>query len=62
MKRHVAEEEINNKWLQQYQEEDRPAKLMDQIAWLTNLGFGDVDVIWKYYNFAVYGGRKPGND
>ena len=62
MKRHVAEEEINNKWLPQYQEEDRPAKLMDQIAWLTNLGFGEVDVIWKYYNFAVYGGRKPGND
>jgi hypothetical protein len=19
----------------------------------------DVDVIWKHYNFAVYGGRKP---
>lgn len=62
MKRQVAQEEINNKWLPQYQEEDRPAKLMNQIAWLTNLGFGEVDVLWKYYNFAVYGGRKPVKD
>ena len=58
MKRHVAEAEINHKWLPQYQAEDRPAKLMNQMTWLTNLGFQEVDVIWKYYNFAVYGGRK----
>ena len=60
MKKHVSEEEIENRWLPQYREEDRPAKLMDQIAWLIDLGFSEVDVIWKYYNFAVYGGRKPG--
>jgi tRNA (cmo5U34)-methyltransferase len=34
---------------------------MNQITWLTNLGFLEVDIIWKYYNFAVYGGRKSGN-
>ncbi len=32
---------------------------MDQLAWLAEIGFTDVDVVWKYYNFAVYGGRKP---
>jgi tRNA (cmo5U34)-methyltransferase len=58
MKRQITEEEINTKWLRQYHEEDRPAKLMDQINWLANLGFAEIDVIWKYYNFAVYGGRK----
>jgi tRNA (cmo5U34)-methyltransferase len=61
MKKHVTEEEINNRWLPQYQKEDRPAKLINQIAWLNHLGFLEVDVIWKYYNFSVYGGRKPGN-
>jgi tRNA (cmo5U34)-methyltransferase len=59
MKEHVSEEEIENKWLPQFREEDRPAQLIDQINWLVDLGFSDVDVIWKYYNFAVYGGRKP---
>jgi len=58
MKKYVAEEEIENKWLPQYREEDRPTKLVDQLNWLAELGFSDVDVIWKYYNFAVYGGRK----
>jgi tRNA (cmo5U34)-methyltransferase len=59
MKKHVSEEEIENKWLPQFWEEDRPAQLIDQLNWLTDLGFSDVDVVWKYYNFAVYGGRKP---
>ena len=58
MKRHVSEEEINSKWLPKYRLEDRPAKLIPQLGWLTHLGFVDVDVIWKYYNYAVYGGRK----
>jgi tRNA (cmo5U34)-methyltransferase len=61
MKRQVPEEEIHTKWLPKYREEDRPAKLMHQLAWLTDLGFAEVDVIWKYYNYAVYGGRKPGS-
>ena len=39
-------------------EEDRPAVLMEQLSWLKDLGFADVDVVWKYYSFAVYGGRK----
>lgn len=59
MKQYVSEEEIDNKWLPKYREEDRPAKLMDQITWLVELGFVNTDVIWKYYNFAVYGGHKP---
>ena len=60
MRKHVSEEEIDNKWLPKYREEDKPAKLMNQLQWLVDIGFIETDVIWKYYNFAVYGGRKPG--
>ncbi|MCX7748417.1 MAG: class I SAM-dependent methyltransferase [Clostridia bacterium] len=58
MKRNVPEEEVESKWMKTYEEEDSPAKLMDHIEWLKKLGFADVDVVWKYYNFAVYGGVK----
>jgi tRNA (cmo5U34)-methyltransferase len=58
MGRNVSREEIEGKWIPKYEAEDRPAKLTDQLAWLAEIGFADVDVIWKNYNFAVYGGRK----
>jgi tRNA (cmo5U34)-methyltransferase len=41
-----------------YHREDSPARLVDHLRWLSEVGFGTVDVVWKYYNFAVYGGRK----
>ncbi|MDH5680030.1 MAG: methyltransferase domain-containing protein [Spirochaetota bacterium] len=59
MRRHVTEEEIKKKWIPTYYEEDRPAKLIEQIHWLEEIGFIDVDILWKYYNFAVYGGVRP---
>jgi tRNA (cmo5U34)-methyltransferase len=58
MRKSISEEEIENNWIPRYYVEDRPAKLPDQLIWLKEIGFTDVDVIWKYYNFAVYGGRK----
>lgn len=59
MRRSVSPEEIEDKWLPKYREEDRPARLTDQMEWLKEIGFRDVDVVWKYYNYAVYGGTKP---
>jgi tRNA (cmo5U34)-methyltransferase len=44
--------------LPKYHAEDRPAKLLDQLDWLTQAGSVAVDVVWKHYNFAVYGGVK----
>lgn len=44
--------------LEKYQKDDNPSVLMDQIKWLEKSGFKEIDVIWKYYNFAVYGGKK----
>ena len=58
MLKHVSEDEIENKWLQKYLEEDRPARLMDHISWLSEVGFSEIDIVWKYYNFAVYCGHR----
>jgi tRNA (cmo5U34)-methyltransferase len=54
----VSEAEIEGKWIPKYHAEDRPAKLVEQLSWLTEVGFVDVDVLWKHFNFAVYGGVK----
>jgi tRNA (cmo5U34)-methyltransferase len=58
MHKKVSMGKIERKWLPKHKEEDIPAKLIDQIKWLAEIGFRDVDVIWKYYYFAVYGGSK----
>jgi hypothetical protein len=31
---------------------------MKYIKWLEEIGFKHVDVIWKHYNYAIYGGYK----
>ena len=59
MQRKVPPDEIENIWCPKYEDEDRPAKTIDQIKWLEEIGFQKTDIIWKYYNFAVYGGMKP---
>ena len=58
MNKSVNCEEIFSNWIPKYKAEDRPAKLMDQLKWLEEIGFKSVDVYWKYYNFSVYGGSK----
>jgi tRNA (cmo5U34)-methyltransferase len=58
MSHNVPEDEIEGKWMPKYRAEDRPAKFMDQLKWMAEIGFAEVDVLWKYYNFAVYGGVK----
>lgn len=56
--RSVSPEETENKWMVNYKREDSPSVLMRQLGWLGDIGFKNVDVIWKYYNFSVYGGQK----
>jgi len=58
MNKSVPMEEILNKWIPGHKTEDRPSKLMDQLNWLEEIGFKNIDVLWKYYNFSVYGGMK----
>lgn len=54
----VSMKEIEEKWIPAAKEEDHPAKLIGHIDWLREIGFKDVEVIWKYYHLAVYGGYK----
>ena len=54
MCRGVSRDEVENKWIPKYYEEDRPASLVEHFDMLRKSGFGTVDVVWKYYNFAVY--------
>ncbi len=58
MNKSVSMEEIHTNWIPKYKSEDRPAILINQIQWLKEIGFKNVDVIWKYFNFSVYGAIK----
>jgi tRNA (cmo5U34)-methyltransferase len=61
MIRNVSIEEVEAKWMSTYQQEDHPSRLNDQLIWLKDIGYVDIDVIWKYFNFAVYGGTRREN-
>jgi tRNA (cmo5U34)-methyltransferase len=58
MGKNVSAEEIENKWLKNYCAEDRPAKLITYLEMLIECGFPCVDAIYKYFNYAVYTGKK----
>ena len=58
MRKSVPAEEIEETWMRKYHDEDRPEALMKHLAMLAECGFGETDVVWKYYNFAVWRGRK----
>lgn len=58
MCRSVSEDEVKGTWMRLYREEDHPASLENHLAWLREAGFQGIDVLWKYYNFAVFGGTK----
>lgn len=58
IRKKISVDEVERVWMPKYYEEDRPAPLVKHLEWLHKAGFKNVDVIWKYYNFAVYGGVK----
>lgn len=39
---------------------DKPSRLFDQLTWLTQAGFADVDMFWMQAGHAIFGGRIPG--
>jgi tRNA (cmo5U34)-methyltransferase len=48
--------------LYSYQEPDsidKPSPLFDQLKWLDQAGFTDIDVFWMKAGHAIFGGRKP---
>lgn len=70
------EREYNDAWLRQVRargvsdadllpaiermKEDRMAPLEDQLRWLREAGFADVDCWYKHYRFAVFSGSRQG--
>ena len=58
MNKSVEMKEINEKWLPNYYAEDRPISLMGHLDMEKNAGFKDIDIIWKYYGFAVCKAEK----
>lgn len=40
---------------------DKPSPLFDQLTWLAEAGFSEVDVYWMQAGHAIYGGRTSGN-
>lgn len=39
-------------------EDDIPTTIENQIKWLKQVRFKEVDCVWKYYNYAIYLGLK----
>lgn len=37
---------------------DKPATFQNNLKWLKNTGFKDVDIYYKYYNFCIFYGIK----
>jgi tRNA (cmo5U34)-methyltransferase len=37
---------------------DKPSHLLDQLKWLEQAGFAEVDVFWMQAGHALFGGRK----
>jgi SAM-dependent methyltransferase len=59
--RDVSREEIAREYVKR---PDREANVLasveDQCDWLRDAGYQDVDCYFKYFELAVFGGRKPG--
>lgn len=54
-----ASGENDTDWFRKYRDEDLPASVEDQTAWLREIGFAEVACHWRYLNFAIFGGSKP---
>ncbi|MGL4858747.1 MAG: class I SAM-dependent methyltransferase [Enterobacteriaceae bacterium] len=58
MREAVSEREITEQWLPTYENEDRPTSIMTHTDLLRQAGFSCLDIVYKYYNFAVYCAKK----
>lgn len=55
----VTREEVRREFVER---PDRAANILasveEQCQWLREIGFGEVDCFWKYFELAIFGGRK----
>lgn len=45
-------------WLHHAFKEDKPVALEDQLLWMKEAGFREIECIWRHQNLAVYYGLK----
>lgn len=58
MRKSMSEEEIEKEWVPRHEQEDHPAPLLQHFSLLEEAGFREIEVVWKYYQQAVFGGSK----
>ena len=58
LREHLDEEYAIKVWERHIELNDNPTPLEDLLANLTQVGFKDVAVCFRYWGFAVYSGRK----
>ncbi|HEY9161076.1 MAG TPA: class I SAM-dependent methyltransferase [Desulfomonilia bacterium] len=54
MSKSVPMEEIEKAWMPLHFREDSPISMMKHLEMLKEAGFNTMDIVWKYYNVAVY--------
>ena len=54
MAKSIPLDEIEKTWVPLHYREDNPMAMMKHIELLKEAGFNTMDIVWKYYNFAVY--------
>jgi hypothetical protein len=52
-------EEVRREYVSRPDRADNILALVeDQCRWLRDIGFRDVDCFWKYFELAIFGGRR----
>ncbi len=51
-------EKEGNYWFENYQEEDLPSSIPEQLRWLKEVGFTETKLLWQYINYAILFARK----
>jgi SAM-dependent methyltransferase len=55
----VSLEEVRSEYVSRPDRADNILALVeDQCGWLREIGFQDVDCFWKYFELAIFGGRR----
>jgi tRNA (cmo5U34)-methyltransferase len=58
MQKSYSDDFIKNEVLEKAKKHAREPVLTDEIQYLEEIGFSQVDIFWKYYGFSVYGAIK----
>ena len=56
--KNFAQNGLEDKTIEKYQTDDNPSTLYEHLKWLEDSGFNQVETVWKYYNFVIFGGFK----